>query len=258
MIDLHAHILAYIDDGARTLSESLEMARIAVSDGIKTVAATPHSTDLRGDSPAVEVTTQVQRLQKELTDQGIDLEIVPGLENYIEPSLALRIVEGKALALGTSNYLLVEPPFQGYPLYTEQVLFELQAMGLIPIIVHPERAAAFQEDYSLLCKLVERGMLAQVTVPSLIGTFGALAKRTAEALLTHNLVQIIASDAHSPRAHLRAPVLSPGVEVAAKLVGEEHARAMVTTVPQAILKGERVETPPLPIGKPRKVWAFWR
>jgi protein-tyrosine phosphatase len=265
MIDLHTHILAGIDDGAQSIQESLAMARIAASDGIKTVVATPHSADIRTDSLAAEIASRVEQLQDELTDHSIDLEIVAGLENYLVPDLARRMAEGRALALGTSNYLLVELPFQNYPPYAEQVLFDLQAMGFVPIIVHPERTAAFQEDHNLLYKLVERGMLAQVTVASLTGAFGTLAKRTAEAFLLRNLAHVIASDAHSPQwdpgtpvPSRGAPILSPGVAAAAKLVGRERAQAMVTTIPQAILRGERVDVAPLPISKPRKAWAFWR
>ena len=258
MIDLHTHILAEIDDGAQRMSDSLEMAKIAVSDGIKTVVATPHSARLPTDSPAAEIGRRVESLQKELADHGIELEIVPGSENYVTPDLARRAEEGRALTLGTSNYLLVELPFQGYSPYAEQVLFELQVMGLVPIIVHPERSAAFQEDPNLLYKLVERGMLAQITGASLTGAFGPLAKRAAEAFTLRNLAHVIASDAHSPQSQLTTPVLSPGVEAAARLVGEEHARAMVTTIPQAILRGEKVEVAPLSASKPRRIRTFWR
>jgi len=258
MIDLHTHILAEIDDGAQTMSESLEMAEIAVSDGIKTVVATPHSGRLPADSPAAEVGRGVERLRKELADHHIELGIVPGSENHLTADLAKRAEEGRALTLGTSNYLLVELPYQGYAPYTEQVLFELQAIGLVPIIAHPERSAAFQKDPNLLYRFVERGMLAQITGASLTGAFGPEAKRTAETLTLRHLAHVIATDAHSPQSQLTTPALSPGVEAAAKLVGEEHAHAMVTTIPQAILRGEKVEVAPLSASKPRRIWAFWR
>ena len=151
-----------------------------------------------------------------------------------------------------SRYVLVELGFSSYPLYTEQVLFELQVHGFVPILAHPERYHAVQEDPNLLGGLVEKGVLCQLTAASLMGEWGSRARETAFTLLEHSMAHLIASDAHSPSR--RPPVLSPAVREAGRRVGEERAQAMVTTVPGSILEDrEMAIEPPVPF-KPRRRW----
>ena len=257
MIDLHSHILPGIDDGAQSIEDSVEMARVASDDGIKTIAATPHSTELPSGYSYQDLLTLLERLEEELIRRELKLKVVAGLENYISPEIIRRVEEGAAVTLNGTKYILVELPLQQYPAYTDQILFELQAKGLFPIIAHPERNIAIQRHNSLLEQLVRRGMLAQVTSASLTGVFGKETQKVAQYFVTRNLVHIIASDAHSAFS-LRMPVLSPAVAVAAELVGEERARAMVKAIPEAILAGEPIQVePPIP-PKSKSFWKFWR
>lgn len=246
MIDIHTHLLYGADDGASTLEEALDMVRRAQADGITAMVATPHSTNLPPALVADEIPRRVQALQEELDRNGMAVRLYPGLENYLDLELPKRLEAGHALPLNRGPYVLVELPLTQYPLYTEHVLFELQIKGLVPVLAHPERNADVSRDHSLLERLVERGVLAQVTAASLLGAFGTEVKRSAEAFVKRRLVHIIASDAHGPAGH-RSPVLSAAVAAASRLVGREQAQAMVTSLPQAILEGRRLAVePPLP------------
>jgi len=257
LIDIHSHILPGLDDGAQTWDEAIAMARAAEADGISTVIATPHGIEWGSGCTLAEAEERVAELQKRLAASGVSVTILPGLENYISPDLTDQVVQGTAFALNHTSYFLVELPLQGFPLYTEEVLFQLQAKGLIPVLAHPERNSSLQENHELLAQLVGRGMLAQVTAASIVGGFGTRVRKAAEAFLRRNLVQVIASDAHSTGGG-RSPILSEAVAAAAKLVGPIKAEAMVTTRPRAILAGEEVAIePPLP-AKERRRWAFWR
>ncbi|MDO8671501.1 MAG: CpsB/CapC family capsule biosynthesis tyrosine phosphatase [Dehalococcoidia bacterium] len=256
MIDIHSHILYGVDDGAQSLEDSLEMARVAAADGIHTIVATPHGIEWSTDCNWPETVGRVKSLQDELNRLSIELKIAPGLEVYLTPGLAKQIDEGSAFPLNGSRYILVEMPMNLFPIYAEQAIFELQLKGLIPILAHPERNAGIQKDYRLLQKLVDRGVLGQVTAASLCGSFGSRTKETARVLLQRNLVHIIASDAHSPQGH-RAPILSAGLAEAASLVGVERANAMVTAIPEAILADRDIIVEPPVELKPR-TWSFWR
>jgi protein-tyrosine phosphatase len=253
MIDLHAHILPAVDDGPVNLGEALAMARLAAADGVRTVAATPHSGDWQPPLSAAALRSRVAQLQAELDREGVAVTVVMGMEVYLDPDTAWRAVQGSALCLGETNYLLVELPLHEYPSYTEQALFELQARGFRPILAHPERNAVLAREPARLAPLVERGILAQVTAGSLAGRFGRHVLAAAELMLEHRLVHIIASDAHGFGS--RSPVMSVGVAAAAALVGAERARAMVTTIPAAILAGQAVITePPTPLTTRRRSW----
>jgi protein-tyrosine phosphatase len=249
VIDLHTHILPNVDDGPRFLVESLEMARVAVADGITHLAATPHSGHCQGEDRRAWVTEQVSRLQAELDAAGIPLSLVPGAEVYITRDLLADYQARRVFPLNGSRYMLVELPFHDWPDYTDSVLLELLDIGITPIMAHPERNSVIQADPGCLFDLVSRGLLTQVNGASLLGENNGRARNTARLLIEHNLAHILASDSHHARH--RPPVLSPAVRVAAEIVGEEAARAMVVERPQAILNNQVVQVPrPIPI-KPK-------
>ncbi len=237
MIDLHCHLLSGVDDGAATLEDSMAMALMAAQDGVRTIVATPHSE--RGDGWQID--EKVKALRSELRSHGVDLEVVAGLEVYLTPETSRLHAEGCLRTLNGSRYLLVEFSMQSLPSYAEQVLFELQARRLVPVIAHPERNAHIAENLEIARRMAERGMLLQVTAASMVGAFGARTRGVAEAMVKRRLVHVIASDAHS--TGVRSPVLSSAVRRAGELIGEEAARAMVTTLPAAILRDEEVAVP---------------
>lgn len=260
MIDIHSHILAGLDDGAQDMAESIAMAEIAVSDGVRRMVATPHNAWDMGLRERVTfmvsmVRDMVRELQVALDACHVELQVVPGLEVYLIPEVLKQLDTGQAFTLDETRYLLLELPLSAYPFYTENVLFELQVKGIVPILAHPERNIVIQEDPNILYPLVERGVLIQLTATSLTGLFGSLAEKTAQRLLEHNMAHIIASDAHTLTK--RSPVLSAGVEEAARMIGEQRAVAMVEDVPAAILRDEEIAIEPPRKYKPGRAW-FWQ
>ena len=142
------------------------------------------------------------------------------------------------VTLGGSRCLLLELPALGVPLSVPDVVFRLQLAGYVPIIAHPERNAGIAARPERLYDLVSRGCLAQVTAHSLTGALGKTVLATAQRLLRADLVHVIASDAH--RLPERPTGLSAAVTAAARIVGRDRARAMVTVVPQAVLDGRPI------------------
>ncbi len=256
-VDLHSHILPGFDDGAQDEAQALEMARAAAADGVGCIVTTPHSVEgIWAQLPAA-VRQATARLQTACREQGLVLDFVPGLEAYIAPDLPRRVTREPGCTLGGTRYLLLEFPLQQYPRYVEQTIFELQVAGFVPIIAHPERYIEVIADPSLIYTLVERGVLTQVTAASLVGVFGREVQETAQKFVAHGLAHVIASDAHG--LGQRSPALSEAVAVAAELIGEERARAMVTETPARILADERISVPPPEPVPPRgrRRWRFW-
>lgn len=254
MIDLHTHILPGLDDGAQSLEEALAMARVALADGVTCLAATPHDI---GFSPydAQRVKALTARLQEAVEAEGLPLRLVVGTEAYATPELVTLLRSGERLTLDGSRYPLIEFPLMDLPLYTDQLLFELRVAGFRPIISHPARNEIFRRDPNRLCRLIERGALAQLTAGALTGQFGSSIQETARILLEHNMVHFLASDAHDPEH--RPPRLSGAVKAAARVVGWEEAKAMVTTRPEAVLRDESLEVGSPRRYRPRGYW-FWR
>jgi protein-tyrosine phosphatase len=253
VIDLHAHLLPGVDDGPSTWQEALEMLRIAQEDGVKTLVATSHQEGLDGyHNTDAELTRSTEELQRRAQESGMAVTLLPGGEVRASPDLVARLERKEALTLADGGrYLLLEFPASEVPLYTNQLLFELQVHGITPIIAHPERNAGFAERPEALVSLVEAGALVQLTAASLSSRVSVETRTLAVLFLTHNLAHVLASDAHS--ATRRPPVLARYVSRVAAIVGEERALSLVKGTPERIVRGEPVVAPPtVPIsGKSR-------
>jgi protein-tyrosine phosphatase len=235
VIDLHTHILPGLDDGARTIEDSMAMARAALADGIRTIAATPH---VRDDYPtsADEMERGVHDVRHALTSNGIDLEVVTGGEIALERLQALEPNALARFALGDAGrHVLLEFPYYGWPLDLETRVFELRGKGLAVVVAHPERNAEVQAAPARLERVVERGVLVQLTSASLDGRLGRRAQKAAFELLERGLAHLVASDAHDPG--VRAVGLGSAV---AALNDEELARWLTVDVPAAIVAGDGI------------------
>ena len=246
MIDIHTHILSGLDDGARDLDESLKMCHLSYRDGIKTVVATPHTLNGVYQNDRSTILQKVQELNEAL-HSALSLSILPGADVHFCSDLVHRFEQGEIETVNDKGrYMMIEFPSQGVPSRAEEVLFQLLAKRIIPIITHPERNVEFLQRPHRYYGMIRMGCLGQVTAMSLTGEFGSLVKRVAERLLRNRLIHIIASDAHSSNG--RPPILSRGLNVAATIVGKEEARRMVTEYPQSILEGRRPDIPePIPL-----------
>ncbi len=237
MYDLHAHILPGVDDGAKTIAESLDIAREAYNHGTRHMLATPHRKDVTENWSIQHIDTLIDKLNREINAIGIDLTIYRGMENHLDIDLPDEITNGRALPINDSRYILIELPFFGMPTYVEEVLHEIKAKHFVPVLAHPERIEMFQMDLELLASFTNLGMLTQITAGSIVGTFGPKVKSLTLEILRRGLVNIIASDTHSP-AGLRSPNLIDGLRRAEKVLGIEDASYMVTSNPKYIFNNQ--------------------
>jgi protein-tyrosine phosphatase len=244
MIDVHSHILPGIDDGARDLEEALEMARLAVADGIRVMVATPHlfkrkTVDLEAMNEKRIILEHLDRFRVRLAAEGIDLEILPGCDVPLSPEALSLLAENRVLTVNDGKrYLLLELPDFSIPPSLDDICFQLQCRGITPIITHPERHLFIQERPDRLGRMIDLGCLAQLTAGSLTGGFGRLVAKVSRQLVTKGYIHLLASDAHNLRH--RPPQLSKAVSALSKLIGPKRARAMVTQIPQKIIRGEPV------------------
>ena len=209
------------------------MLRMAASCGTTLMAATPHGDSRRTWDKVDSLKGMCRDFNKELEREHVPMTLVLGMEVPLELDTVKQIEKGMALTINGSDYILVEIPFLQLPLYWKEVLFQLQLLGLRPIIAHPERQAQIQENPDLLAAAVDRGVFAQVTAGSIAGHFGTRARRTAETLLKRGAVHIIASDCHNADGP-RNPDLREGYQAAAKLVGHDAAVQLVSETPWTI------------------------
>ncbi|MCP1160726.1 tyrosine-protein phosphatase [Bacillus infantis] len=198
MIDIHCHILHGIDDGAKTLEDSLRMAEAAAKEGIRSIIATPHHKNGRYNNVKEEILKRVDELNLSLQSAQIDLTVLPGQETRIYGEILEDIEKNEILTLNnTGKYLFVELPSNHVPRYTDKLLYDIQVKGMTPVIVHPERNQEIIERPDLLYKLVRNGTLTQVTASSVAGYFGKKIKNFSLQLIDANLIHFVSSDAHN-------------------------------------------------------------
>ncbi|WP_318617721.1 tyrosine-protein phosphatase [Priestia megaterium] len=198
MIDIHCHILPGVDDGAKSVEDSVAMARQAVSEGIHTIIATPHHKNGKYINEKQHIINDVEKLNERLKQEGIPLLILPGQECRIYGEMLEDYQSDSVLTLNDNNkYVFVEFPSNQIPRFSEQLLFDIQSAGLTPIIVHPERNTSIIEDPNILYNFVNKGALTQVTAASITGRFGKKIRKFSLELIDANLTHLIASDAHN-------------------------------------------------------------
>ena len=254
MIDLHAHILPGLDDGPKTTGEAVAMARAAVAAGTSTMVASPHAFDRIYWNDRMGVRAGVAALQAELHQQNIPLQVLPAMENRVDPDLVQHIRQGAVQTVNDSRYILIELPYGQIPLYTEHVLFSLLAEGLVPVLVHPERTRPFQEDPNILGRFVESGVLALLSADSLENSSKRSMRKTVNTFVTHHLVHGVASDAHDSRR--RPPGLVGAYRALAKIFKQDRVPEWLEQLPARMIGDEMIDRPEPQMVTPRR-GLFW-
>lgn len=241
MIDLHCHILPGVDDGAENLKASIAMAEKAISQGITHILCTPHHNNGKYSNPKSRVISLVSFLQSELDQRNLPLTLMEGQEVRITGDLIEDIRRDKILFTDLDDtYILIEFPTMEVPTYVEQIFFELKSLGMTPVIVHPERNAYFRKDPNHLIPFLEIGCLAQLTAPSYVGIFGRDIQKTAKIMVEHNLVQMMASDAHGVKK--RTFYMREAYDQISKDFGQ-HKVTKMQDVAKDLINGDQIDYP---------------
>lgn len=239
MIDIHIHVLPAIDDGVRSLAESVELARQAVAAGVTAVVATPH---VRSDYPTTPARMEdaVAEVNDVLRSEGIALEVIHGGELDAAWVARLSADDLRRFSFAQAGrYALLEFPYEGWPSALDAGIATLQRNGITPVLAHPERNPEVQRHPELLERAVQSGALVQVTAGSLDGLFGRSAQLSAHRLLERGLVHVLASDAHG--VGLRGASIAGA---AGGLHDEGLVRYLTVDTPAAMLEGSPVGPPP--------------
>lgn len=243
MIDIHSHILPGMDDGAQSLEISLQMGRIAYDNGVQDIIATPHVIAGVFDNRRPHILQAVEDLKRAYKEHDIAVNILPGAEYHLEPDLVERLKKRELVTLNDGGrYLLVELPQSIVPDYTTEVLYELQIVGVRPVIAHPERNHRLMANPALLELINNRGAVMQLTAASLTGLFGGKVQKNAWTLINDSNTVVVASDAHS--THGRGPRLGEAYLEIRNRLGQETAQLLCSENPERLVKGQELKACP--------------
>lgn len=240
MIDLHTHILPGVDDGSRSLDESLKMAKAAERDGVETIVATPHL--FRHSFVQTDLSLLREKwvgLASAVVKQGIQVEILLGAEVHFVHDFYDELKRNyQYLVLNKGSYVIVEFPSHHIFSGVRELFFKLISQGTNLIVAHPERNSHFMHQPDLFYELIKLGAYAQANSGSFSGLYGREVKETATRFLECNLYHFLASDSHGK--YERETRLSRAYHKVKEKAGEDQAAALVIDNPEAALKGKNL------------------
>lgn len=249
MIDMHNHVLYGVDDGAENLADSLAMIEAAVSQGFDTLVLTPHYMTYRGYTEAPELCHQRKaEIETALLKDKVPVRLIAGNELLYDYDLVRTFDAGKFLPIGATDYYLIETTREGgSALALQNFMHRLHQMGKKTILAHPERYDFVQDDPNVLLDFMAAGTLIQSNYLGLLDYYDRATTATLKIMLTHQMVQLMASDAHQAEGYAR---YSEAAEIGGQLIGKEAWQRLMVDHPRAVLANGRIAAAPTPYKKP--------
>ena len=199
MIDIHTHIIPYVDDGSPNLETSIAMIKHELAIGVDEIIATPHHIYSRYESTVEVIKERFNFLCEEVKKQNLPITLYLGQEIYFthKEDIIQMLKEGKLLTLNNTNRVLLEFSFHREPENLLEVIYNFRVNGYQVIIAHVERYEWM--TYQKVVALRSEGALIQINSDSYLGYTSWKEKRFVRKLLKNNLVDYVASDTHSFR-----------------------------------------------------------
>jgi len=251
MIDIHSHILYGLDDGANDESASLKMARSYQELGFEKTVASPHITDKSGhQTSSAEIEQRTRSLNEKIVAEGVNLGLILGAEYYLDRDFTdIAEANWPLVRINNSLFILVEMPALFMPATLGLSFFNTRAKNpelkkLLPflrlILAHPERNEdVISKPESSIKRIKEQGVYIQMNLGSLVDYYGKTVRKAAEQILKLKMVDLIATDAHSPEQ--LAAIVPQGLKRLRKLAGEKAVHVLLKVNPAKVLAGEPLE-----------------
>ena len=238
MIDIHCHILPNVDDGAKTMQESIEMIRNASNAGVEKIILTPHFIlGSKYNHETNENQKSLEELKREMKSQGLEMPLYLGNEVFYEENLYSLVKERKVTTLNNSRYLLFEIPRHNQVRGLEDAIFNLKTKGITPILAHPERYEEFQKHPDRLLKLKEMDLLFQCNIGSFSGGYGKEAEKLVKLLSKHHLIDFLGTDSH----HSKHNIYKEYEKLKeSKWIDNEYFELLTSINPQRIINNEEI------------------
>jgi len=196
--DIHSHLIPGIDDGVKTLDESIEIINSLQEIGYKKLITTPHIMSHRFPNTKETILNGLEKVQEKIIKRNIDIKIEAAAEYYYDEHFFNEIKNKNLLTFG-DNYVLFEFSYTTKPFGLEQIVYELLDAGYKPILAHPERYTYFSTNIEKYNDLKDMGLYFQINLNSLNKFYGKKPQKAAEYLVDNRLVDFVGSDIHSRR-----------------------------------------------------------
>ncbi len=195
-VDIHSHFLPNIDDGSKSMDESVALLRRMHGYGIKNIICTPHVMESIWENSSETIQRKLDALNAHLKSIAFtDIHITAAAEYMLDANFE-HLLKTEKLRPLKDNYILVELSFISAPIHLYEMLFNIQIAGYKPVLAHPERYSYFHNDFSAYKKLKAAGCLFQLNLLSLSNYYGAPVTAAAQALLKQQMFDFAGTDTH--------------------------------------------------------------
>lgn len=243
MIDIHSHIIFGVDDGPKTLEESLALLQMAYDQGVRHIVATSHRRKGMFETPEGQILTNYGQVKQAASQKFPDLTLYYGGELYYTPDMADKLEQGAVPTMNGTRFALIE--FSSMTPYKDihNAVNKILLLGITPIVAHIERYNALEFEANKVKELINMGAYMQVNAshvlkPKLLGDKLKIYKKRAKFFLEENLVHVIASDMHNTGE--RQPQMRKAYEVVEDVYGTRRAQALFETHPQTLLENNYI------------------
>jgi len=197
-VDIHSHLIPNIDDGSKSIEESLILLEGMQKLGYEKVITTPHiMLDSYKNTPNI-INSALSTLQKASKSKGLTIQIEASAEYYLDEGFE-NIIKNRAFIPIENQYILLETSYLSKPMQLEDTIFSITSLGYTPILAHPERYR-YIKDFSIeYARLKELGVLFQVDLNSIEGYYGKNAKDKFKFLSNHGMIDFLGSDVHNEK-----------------------------------------------------------
>lgn len=225
-IDIHSHILPDMDDGACNIEDSMEMLRIAKSEGISGIIVTPHYKSGRFRADSGEIHAKLQQLQRAADAETLNIKLYTGTEIYYRSELEDKLEREQLCTMNETEFILVEfSPFEDY-IYMRNAVNDVLSMGYRPILAHVERYHCMLQDIQRVDDLKSAGCGIQVNAGSITGDFGLKVKHYTHKLLKNEWIDYVGTDAHNTEG--RRPAMQKCADIIYKKCSLRYAEAVLS------------------------------
>ena len=236
LVDLHCHLMPYVDDGAYDEDECLELLRMEAAQGVRTICLTPHLRAEMFETSDEEIEKHFDLVLRLAEEAELPLELCHSREYHFDRILRDRLVKRSLRPLGAGNTILLEFGGRHSDVDILDAVKLVRRMGYTPLIAHVERTQPVQKDWNFAHKLLESGALLQCNAGSILGREGLRQKLLCRKLLQQKLPTVVASDAHD--TSIRVPELERCAGYLEEKYGMDTARRLLSSAPRAILDGK--------------------
>lgn len=199
-VDMHSHLIPAIDDGSKSVEESVSLVKGLIDLGYKKIITTPH---IMGDffkNSKETIFPGLKILQDKLIEEGIDIKIEAAAEYYLDEWFIEKLDKEEPLLSFGKNYVLFETSYMNASSQLHQAIFKLRSIGYTPILAHPERYTyLYGGGFDGFKEIYDMGVLFQINLNSLAGYYSKPAKVFAEKLIDHKMVDFVGTDCHGQR-----------------------------------------------------------